>query len=60
MNKVIISDVRPGWMRREDEGVACMTRCRLYRHCISKMGFDCKKLGGDNIPVLKERKNGGA
>lgn len=56
MNKVIISDGRPGWMRREDEIISCMTRCRLHKHCLSRIGFDCLKLGGEKIPVLKDRK----
>lgn len=51
----VITDSRKSWMIREDEQMACMTRCRLYRHCDSRIGTECKKLGGDVIPKLRER-----
>lgn len=54
MNTVIV-DSRKVWMIREDEQIACMTRCRLYKHCNSRIGSNCKKLGGNEIPKLRER-----
>lgn len=54
MNAVIV-DSRTPWMIQEDEQMACMTRCRLYKYCNSRIGTECKKLGGNVIPKLRER-----
>ncbi|MCY9348308.1 hypothetical protein MOF19_16415 [Bacillus spizizenii] len=35
--------------------MACMTRCSQFKACASRMGSDCKKLGGTEIPKI----NGG-
>lgn len=52
MNTVVITDSRTSWMIKEDGQMACMTKCRLYKHCNSRMGYECKKLGGDTIPRI--------
>lgn len=55
MNKknLIIIDERPFWMLEEDKLMACMTRCHLFRKCSSRIGHDCKKLGGNMIPKVR-------
>ena len=53
MNSVTITDSRAPWMQKEDKQIACMTRCGLYRHCSSRIGYECKKLGGDTIPRIR-------
>ncbi|MFS0776239.1 hypothetical protein ABC255_09555 [Neobacillus sp. 3P2-tot-E-2] len=52
MQKVIIADDRPTWMREEDTKMICFTRCSLYKKCSSRFGVDCKRLGGDMIPKV--------
>ena len=52
---VIIADDRPDWMKREDEVMACMTRCYLYKKCSSRFGARCKKLGGTEIPKINDK-----
>jgi hypothetical protein len=53
MQNVLIADDRPKWMRDEDRRMACMTRCSLYKRCSSRIGSDCKKLGGSEIPKIR-------
>ncbi|MBO0959549.1 hypothetical protein J1P26_07355 [Neobacillus sp. MM2021_6] len=55
MQRVIIADDRPKWMVREDNMMICFTRCSFYKHCSSRMGADCKHLGGDMIPKVGGR-----
>lgn len=60
MRQITIHDDRPKWQQKEDRQYACRTFCRLYRHCSSRTGYSCKKLGGDVIPVIDrgERRGG--
>jgi hypothetical protein len=53
VQNVLIADDRPDWMRKEDKLMACMTRCHLFQKCSSRMGTDCKKLGGNEIPKIR-------
>lgn len=53
MNAVIIRDSRPAWMRKEDKELVCMIHCNFYLNCNSRVGKDCKKLGGGVIPVVR-------
>jgi len=53
MQNVLIIDDRPKWVIEEDKLMACMTRCRLFRKCSSRMGNDCKHLGGTEIPKIR-------
>lgn len=55
LDRVIIADDRTQWMKDEDRRMACM-RCSLKKNCSSLLGFDCKKLGGDQIPKLNRRR----
>jgi hypothetical protein len=52
-SQVLIIDDRPAWMIREDKLMACMTRCRLFKKCCSRMGYECKHLGGTEIPKVR-------
>lgn len=52
MMHVTIIDTRPDWMRREDGHALCM-RCPFYRRCASRLGVDCKRLGGSEIPKIR-------
>lgn len=54
MQRVVIADDRPTWVKREDRMMACMSRCNLYRFCSSRIGSDCKRLGGLEIPKLQK------
>lgn len=53
MQKVVIADDRPKWMREEDTKMICFTRCSLYKKCSSRLGIDCKRLGGTEIPRVR-------
>jgi hypothetical protein len=53
LQNVVIADDRPAWIKEEDKVMTCMTRCSLYKKCASRMGPDCKKLGGSEIPKLR-------
>jgi len=53
LQNVIIADDRPEWVIKEDQVMTCWTRCSLYKKCSSHHGFDCKKLGGTEIPKIK-------
>jgi len=53
MSNVVITDSRPKWMIKEDRHMACMMHCRLYKCCNSRVGNECKKLGGDTIPKIR-------
>lgn len=53
MQKVIIADDRPKWVREEDNMMICLTRCSLYKKCSSRFGMECKRLGGTEIPKLR-------
>lgn len=50
---VVIIDTRKPWMVAEDREMACMSRCPLYRKCSSRIGFDCKRLGGNEIAKVR-------
>ncbi|ASF27818.1 hypothetical protein WV34_03095 [Bacillus amyloliquefaciens] len=52
MQNVVIADDRPLWVQEEDKLMACMTLCSDYKRCASRMGADCKKLGGSEIPKI--------
>lgn len=52
MNSVLICDSRPEWMQIEDKYYACQTFCRKFQRCSTRVGFDCKCLGGNVIPKL--------
>jgi hypothetical protein len=51
--QVLFIDERPQWMVKEDKLMACMTRCHLFKKCSSRVGSDCRKLGGEVIPKLR-------
>lgn len=51
--RVTIHDDRAEWMKKEDNTMACMTRCRLFRKCSNRYGKDCKRLGGTKIPKVR-------
>lgn len=53
MVAVVIADDRPLWMRVEDKRAACEKRCSLFKRCSSRLGGDCKKLGGTEIPKIR-------
>ncbi|MEK3976083.1 hypothetical protein [Psychrobacillus sp. FSL K6-1267] len=50
--KATIYDNRPKWMQKEDKRYACQTFCKFSKKCTSNLGYTCKKLGGDVIPVI--------
>ncbi len=54
-NKVILADDRKLWMIKEDREMACLTRCSLSKICSSRHGMDCKRMGGEVIPKIKEK-----
>ncbi|MFN3092150.1 hypothetical protein [Bacillus pumilus] len=37
--------------------MACMTRCKQFKHCASRFGSDCKRMGGAEIPKIGGRKH---
>lgn len=49
---VTIVDSRPDWMRKEDGDYACY-RCSFYKHCSSRIGYECNRLGGSEIPKIR-------
>jgi hypothetical protein len=51
--QILIIDDRPRWMVKEDKLMECMTHCRLFRKCSSRIGHDCRKLGGEVIPKVR-------
>lgn len=55
MNQVVIADDRPKWMIKEDQWFYCKTRCRLFRKCSTKVGCECKHMGGSVIPKIRKR-----
>ncbi|PRO41069.1 hypothetical protein C6W18_12120 [Bacillus sp. LLTC93] len=57
MLNVVIADDRPLWIQKEDKLMACMTRCKQFKHCASRFGSDCKRMGGTEIPKIGGRKN---
>lgn len=54
--QVVIVDSRPKWMIREDKQMPCMTHCRLWSQCATKVGHDCKVLGGHIIPKIRTKR----
>lgn len=52
MNVVIIDDRKP-WMIKEDKYMKCFMECHLFWVCQSRMGVDCKRLGGTEIPKIR-------
>lgn len=55
---VLIADDRPNWMKKEDEVMACMLRCSSFKRCSSRVGTECKHLGGTVIPKIRGGSNG--
>lgn len=53
MNVSIFDDRKP-WMKEEDRLMTCAWFCPLYRNCSSRMGYDCKRLGGLEIPKIRK------
>lgn len=51
--EVIFIDERKPWMITEDREWACFSRCPFYKKCSTRMGHDCKRLGGGYIPKLR-------
>lgn len=49
---MIIADDRAAWVKAEDKQMICWTRCSLYKKCSSRLGADCKRLGGSKIPKV--------
>lgn len=58
-NRVMIVDGRPDWMRKEDELMACLSRCPLFKRCSTRAGTACRHLGGDVIPKIRNKRTGG-
>jgi hypothetical protein len=59
MHQVIIADDRKDWMKIEDKMAACFMHCRQYHYCSSRIGIECKKLGGSEIPKIRYKKRVG-
>lgn len=38
---------------RHDQRLQCLIDCRFYGRCITRMGRQCKHLGGHRIPVFR-------
>lgn len=53
MRNVLIADDRPKWMQKEDKIMTCMHRCLFFKQCSTRIGTDCKKLGGSEIPKIR-------
>lgn len=53
MQRVVIADDRPVWVQKEDKVIVCFNRCSQFKRCASRMGLDCKKLGGSEIPKIR-------
>lgn len=53
IGQVAIIDTRKDWMKREDDWMACRTRCPLFKRCATRIGSQCKKFGGDVIPKIR-------
>lgn len=56
MENVLIADDCPDWIKSEDRVMACSARCSLFKKCSSRIGFDCKKLGGSEIPKIQDKR----
>lgn len=56
--EVLIADDRTDWMREEDEVMACLTRCSSFKRCSTRIGTQCKRLGGTEIPKIRGGTNG--
>lgn len=52
MQQVEVIDTRPVWMKAEDGQYKCL-QCREYRYCTSRVGEQCRKLGGKVIPKIR-------
>ncbi|AKN55621.1 hypothetical protein AB434_3216 [Heyndrickxia coagulans] len=52
--KIIIKDSRKKWMVEEDRKYVCQTFCKQHKRCSTRLGYDCKKFGGDRIPKFKK------
>lgn len=52
MNVVIIDERKP-WMVEEDKYMKCAWECPLFRVCQSRIGADCKRFGGTEIPKIR-------
>lgn len=55
--QVTIIDTRPQWMIREDAVMTCLYQCDMFNRCKTRMGSECKVLGGHVIPKIREVKN---
>lgn len=38
---------------RHEQRLQCLFNCRFYGRCITRMGRQCKHLGGHRIPVFR-------
>lgn len=52
--QVEVIDTRPAWMIKEDGQYKCL-QCREYRYCTTRVGEQCRKLGGKVIPKIRRR-----
>lgn len=52
-----VHDDRPPWIRREDDAMVCALHCRQSRWCSNRFGRACKRLGGEQIPKMMERRS---
>ncbi|MBM7717165.1 hypothetical protein JOC94_004190 [Bacillus thermophilus] len=52
--QVVVIDDRADWMKKEDVWWVCFSRCPLYKKCSSHFGSNCKRLGGDKIPKVRD------
>lgn len=57
MVHVVIADDRKPWMIEEDKRAVCAC-CSLLKKCVSRIGNDCKKRGGNIIPKIRSEKLG--
>lgn len=53
---VTIVDTREEWMIREDQEMTCFWKCKYYQVCMTRCGNECKVLGGEVIPKIRNRK----
>lgn len=51
--QVTFIDTRTDWMIAEDRLMQCMSRCSMWRRCQSRVGEECRRLGGSEIPKIR-------
>ncbi|MFC3883819.1 hypothetical protein ACFOU2_10020 [Bacillus songklensis] len=54
LHDVVIVDTHKDWMKKEDQWMACRTRCSLFKRCSTRTGTDCTRFGGEEIPGIRD------